>query len=52
MYLSVLGMLHIQNTTRPIKAHATVQTLLSVRVFRQIVHVWIWLPITKTWNRT
>lgn len=52
MYFSVLGMLHTQKTAKPTKAHATVHTALSLRLFKQMVHVWMWLPMTKIWKMT
>lgn len=47
VYFKVLGMLNSQKTSIPIAAHATVQTVLLVRVFMQIVHMRIWPPRRK-----
>ena len=52
VYFNVLGKLQSQNTTRPTTAQTMVQVELSVRVFKQMVHVKMWLPMTKTWKMT
>lgn len=48
VYFKVLGILNNQKTNIPIAAHATVQTVLLVSVFMQMVHIRMWPPRRKT----
>jgi hypothetical protein len=47
VYFKVLGILNNQKINIPIAAHATVQTVLFVRVLMQMVHIRMWPPRRK-----